>query len=82
MYNLLGLLAFDGLAEHVEFILMTLFQFDLNESNLVFEVGYDDTVPLVEQLSRLGFVCRLQRFHLCLVSLHQVVTLSLLLKPS
>ena len=82
MYNLFGLLAFDGLAEHIEFILMSLFQFDFDECNLVFEVGYDHTIPLVEQFPRLGLVCSLQSLHLGLMSLHKVVTLPLLFKSS
>lgn len=79
MYNLFGLLAFDCLAEHIELILMSLLQFDLDEGDLVLEVRYDDTVPLIEQLPRLRLVCRLQGLHLGRVPLHQVITLPLLL---
>jgi hypothetical protein len=29
---------------------MSLFQFDFDECNLVFEVGYDHTIPLVQHI--------------------------------
>ena len=58
----------DLLPELFQLVLMTLLKLDLDQSGLILEVRDYDIIPLVEQLTCLSLMCRLQGPHLCLLN--------------
>jgi len=49
--------------EKLEFVLMPLLEFNLQQGHLVLEVRYDYIVPLINELLYLGLMCIVQRLH-------------------
>ena len=64
MHDSQVLLFLDLVTELFQLILMSLLKLDLNECGLILEIWYYHAVPLIEQLTGLRFMCRLEGFHL------------------
>lgn len=77
---LAGLLMLYLLPEHLDLVLLPLLQLELQQRSLVLEVGHDDTVPLRQQLLDLQHVCFLEGGHLLVMTLEQILALTVFLQ--